>query len=229
MNSFSADQILYEDNHLIAVNKLPGQLVQGDITGDLSLMDLIKDYIKVKYNKPGNVFLGCIHRLDRPVSGVCIFAKTSKALSRMNKLFADRNITKLYWAAVSNAPEIDSDTLVHFLVKDQNRNKSFVSSKSNKASKRAELAYDLIHASKKFYVLDISLSTGRPHQIRVQLSTMGCPIIGDLKYGFPKANKDASICLHCHILKFTHPVSDLEIEIAAEVPNIPEWQNFKSV
>jgi 23S rRNA pseudouridine1911/1915/1917 synthase len=192
-------------------------------------MDLIKEYIKIKYNKPGNVFLGCIHRLDRPVSGVCIFAKTSKALSRMNKLFADRNIEKLYWAASAKSPKPESGILTDYLVKDRNRNKSFVTNSNNKDAKKAILSYQLIFSSGNFNVLEISLSTGRPHQIRVQLANIACPIIGDVKYNYPVVNKDASICLHCHSLKFTHPVSDLEIIIEAAVPKIPEWNNFKRI
>lgn len=228
MTAFNPDQILFEDNHLIAVNKLAGQLVQGDKTGDLSLIDLLKEYLKITYNKPGNVFLGCIHRIDRPVSGVCIFAKTSKSLARMNKLFVDRTIEKIYFAAVSEKPTKQTDRLTNYLYKDQRKNKSFVSSSKNKEAKKAILDYTLVHSSESFNVLKIKLATGRPHQIRVQLAFNLSPIIGDLKYGYPKSNADHSICLHCQALKFIHPVSKQDIEIITGIPKIPEWQNFKS-
>lgn len=219
--------IIYEDNHLIAVNKTVHDLVQRDKTGDLALIDHIKAYLKEKYKKPGEVFLGIPHRLDRPVSGVVVFAKTSKALSRMNELFRSKETKKTYWAIVKEKPEKESDTLIHFMRKDPQKNKSFCYPKEKSGSKRAELSYELIGNSDNFYLLQVNLKTGRHHQIRAQLAKMGCPIRGDLKYGFPRSNPDGGISLHARSLSFVHPVKKEAIEIIAEVPdNDKVWRFF---
>lgn len=216
--------ILYEDNHLIAVNKKSGTLVQGDKTGDKPLIDLTKDYIKKKYNKPGLVFLGSPHRIDRPTSGLVIFTKTSKALSRMNRLFEQKEIQKTYWAVVKNRPPKDQDTLIDFLVRNQLKNKSFVSSNQNDG-KKAELDYRIIKTLKNYYLLEVLPKTGRHHQIRVQLSSIGSPIKGDLKYGFDRSNQDASIHLHARAASFIHPVSNEKISIIAPPPaKDPVWK-----
>ena len=188
-------QILFEDNHLIIINKLPSQIVQGDKTGDIPLNEQIKDFLKIKYNKPGNVYLGVVHRLDRPVGGILIFTKTSKALARLNKMLANREIQKVYWAVVNKRPPEPEGHLIHYLVKDQEKNKSFASSKPKGSAKRAELKYKLLKSSDKYHLLEIELMTGRHHQIRVQLAKIGCLIRGDVKYGFPRANTDQSIHL----------------------------------
>jgi 23S rRNA pseudouridine1911/1915/1917 synthase len=225
-------QILFEDNHLIAVNKPPGVLVQGDQTGDPPIGDYVKMYIKDRYQKPGDVFLGVIHRLDRPASGVTIFARTSKALERMNRLFAERNIRKKYWAVVANRPEPFSAHLTHYLLKDNSKNlvKAFdqLSSRS-KDAKKAELDYALIGEIGKFFLLEIDLHTGRPHQIRAQLAKIGCPIRGDVKYGYPKPNPDGSINLHCRSLSFMHPVKQEEVTITADLPDEQVWNMFRGV
>ncbi len=210
--------ILYEDNHLIAVNKPAGSLSQGDITGDSPILEEVREYLKVKYKKPGNVFLGLIHRIDRPVSGVLIFARTTKALSRMNNLFAKRGVQKTYWALTAKTPPKKEDTLVNHMYKDSRKNQSFVCPSSKFGSKEAELSYKHILSLDKYNLLEVKPKTGRPHQIRVQLANIGCVIKGDLKYGAPRSNPDASISLHAYKLEFIHPVKKEPIVIKA-IPN----------
>lgn len=224
-------QILYEDNHLIAVNKPAGWLVQGDDTGDLPLSEWTKRYIKDRYNKPGAVFLGVIHRLDRPVSGVVIMARTSKALTRMNKLFADREIEKTYWAITEERPNPLIGHLTHYIAKDRRRNVAKAYDKlSNRAqqegAKKSELDYELIGEISNHHLLQVRPLTGRPHQIRVQLSKMGWPIRGDVKYGFKHPNEDGCIHLHCRKLSFIHPVKKERVEIVAEPPHDQIWDLF---
>lgn len=219
-------QIIYEDNHLLIVNKNAGILVQGDQTGDKPLLDLLKEYIKEEYNKPGAVFLGPVHRLDRPVSGLVVFAKTSKALERMSEIFRKRDVQKTYWAIVKNRPPEKKGKLVHWLVKDESRNVTKAYDYEVPGSQRAELSYRLLGDVNKFNLLEVTPLTGRPHQIRVQLASMGCPIRGDLKYGYPKANSDASINLHARRLFFEHPVKKEPIICKAGVPNDPFWEEF---
>jgi 23S rRNA pseudouridine1911/1915/1917 synthase len=216
-------QILFEDNHIIIVNKRAGDIVQGDKTGDKPLSDVVKDYIKDKYNKSGNVYLGVVHRLDRPTTGIVVFAKTSKALSRLNKLFAEKDIKKTYWAIVKNKPEIENDTLTHWLKKNPKNNKSTTFEKKIQDSKYAVLHYKLIKKLNTYYLLEINLETGRHHQIRSQLSKIGSPIKGDLKYGFDRSNKDASIHLHSRKLEFIHPVTKDNIVITAPLPKDAIW------
>lgn len=199
-------RILFEDNHLIVVNKLPGELVQGDSTGDKPLLEKVRDYIREEYNKPGNVYCGLIHRLDRPTSGIVAFAKTSKALSRMNAIFEKREVEKKYYAITRIKPPQSQAHLKHFLKKDQQKNKSFPASATTKGAKEARLDYRLIAESERYFLLEVLLHTGRHHQIRAQLAQEGMPIKGDLKYGFPRSNPDASISLHAGKLKFTHPI-----------------------
>jgi len=225
-NTDISRRILYEDNHLIIVNKLPSEIVQGDKTGDKPLSDTVKDYIAVKYNKPGEAFLGVVHRLDRPVSGAVIFARTSKALARMNKILHDRQIEKKYWAIVKDAPPQMEGVLVNYLKKNEEKNKSFAYNHEVNGSLRSELRYRLIARSDQYALLEIELMTGRHHQIRVQLSNIGCPIRGDLKYGFPRSNPDASISLHSRSLKFIHPVSLKEVFIVAPPPDEALWNFF---
>ena len=218
--------ILFEDNHLIAVNKRPGMLVQGDITGDIPLSELVKDYIKEKYNKPGAVFLGVVHRLDRPVSGVVVFARTSKSLERMNELFRNRETEKIYNAIVHGKPAKASDTLIHWLTKDESKNKTTAYKKENPDGLRSELSYQLVNHSKNLSLLEVYPVTGRPHQIRVQLASINTPIVGDLKYGAPEPTDDASICLHASKLRFVHPVRKEEITIEAAFPKNRFWEAF---
>ncbi|MBL7814690.1 MAG: RluA family pseudouridine synthase [Saprospiraceae bacterium] len=225
-------QVIYEDNHLIAVNKSAGVLVQGDETGDRSLDDMVKEYIKIRYQKPGDVFLGVCHRIDRPVSGAVIFARTSKALERMNKLFADRLVDKKYWAIVNERPDPLSGKLINYLDKDRERNITKVlegKSRRHPDAKLAELDYELIASMGNQHLLEVQPTTGRSHQIRAQLANIGCRIRGDVKYGAPKANKDGSICLHCRSMTFVHPVSKTEITIAADVPEDPIWHMFAHI
>jgi 23S rRNA pseudouridine1911/1915/1917 synthase len=221
-----SDRILYEDNHLIAVNKLPSEIVQGDKTGDTPLSEDVKQYIKEKYNKPGNVYLGVIHRIDRPVSGVVVFARTSKALTRMNELVKERKIDKIYWAIVKNRPEPPEGELRHFLVRNEKKNKSFASRDHKKGAKEGILRYRLLNESNDYRLLEIELLTGRHHQIRAQLSAIGCPIKGDLKYGFARSNKDASISLHARSVSFVHPVSKESVTIVADPPKDVLWDYF---
>lgn len=215
-------QILYEDNHIIAINKRAGDIVQGDKTGDQPLSNIVKAYIKNVYNKPGNVYLGVVHRLDRPTSGVVLFAKTSKALSRLNKMLAKRSIHKTYWAFV-NQIETKSGRLVHYLRKNPKNNKSTAFVKPTADAKKAILSYKVIKQLERYSLLEIQLETGRHHQIRVQLSSQGFPIKGDLKYGFNRSNKDGSIHLHARHIAFTHPVSKEEISITAPTPSDVIW------
>jgi len=222
----TTDSILYEDNHIIIINKKPSEIVQGDKSGDTPLSDIVKEYIKEKYEKPGNVFLGVVHRIDRPVSGVLLFARTSKSLSRLNAMLKDRLIKKYYWAVVKNAPESESGHLVHYLRRDANKNKSFAYEKEVANSKKAELKYQLRAQSDNYSLIEVELLTGRHHQIRAQLAKTGCPIKGDLKYGFPRSNKDASIHLHARKVEFIHPVSGKEISITAQPPCDPVWDYF---
>ncbi len=216
-------KILFEDNHLIIVNKNPGDLTQGDITGDITLGDKIKSYLKKKYNKPGNVFLGITHRLDRPTSGVIIFTKTSKSLKRLNEMFKDNEIKKTYWAVVKSITKKKSDKLENYLIKNQKQNKSYVAKVSNTKSKKAILFYKVIFELQKFSLLSIKLETGRHHQIRTQLSHVGFPIKGDLKYGYPRSNNDGSIHLHSRKVSFIHPVTKKNIEITAIPPKNNIW------
>lgn len=219
-------QVIYEDNHLIIVNKEAGVLVQGDATGDVCLLDMVKDYIKEAYNKPGAVFLGTVHRLDRPVSGLVVFARTSKALERMNEIFRRRDVQKTYWAVVKRKPAEKKGKLVHWLVKDEKRNVTTAHEYEVPGSQKAELSYRWLGEINKFHLLEVNPITGRPHQIRVQLSSMGCPIRGDVKYGYPKGNADGSINLHARRLFFEHPVKKEPIICKAGVPNDPFWEEF---
>lgn len=225
MNS-SEIEILYEDNHIIAINKKPSQIVQGDKTGDKPLSDFVKDYVKEKYNKPGDVFLGVPHRLDRPVSGVVLFARTSKSLVRLNEMLREKTIKKSYWAVVKNRPEKESATLVHYLKKNEEKNISRAYEKEIPGSQRAELDYKILFSSDKYHLLEINLKTGRHHQIRAQLAAIGCPIKGDLKYGFPRSNENASIHLHSRRAEFIHPVSQINIVIIAPPPKDVLWDWF---
>jgi 23S rRNA pseudouridine1911/1915/1917 synthase len=217
-------QVLHEDNHIIIVNKRAGDIVQGDKTGDKPLSEVVKSYLKDKYNKEGNVYLGVVHRLDRPTTGIILFAKTSKALPRLNKLFAERSAKKTYWALVKNKPPHTQDTLTNWLKKNPKNNKSTAYSKEVEGSKKAILHYNVIKKLDNFYLLEIDLETGRHHQIRSQLSKIGCPIKGDLKYGFERSNKDASISLHARTLQFIHPVKKEAISITAPLPNDTLWK-----
>ena len=216
-------QVLFEDNHIIIVNKRAGDIVQGDKTGDKPLSDVVKEYIKDKYNKPGNVYLGTVHRLDRPTTGLVIFAKTSKVLPRLNKLFLSKDINKTYWALVKNEPPKIQDTLINWLKKNPKNNKSRAYEKEVAESKKAILHYELIKKLDNYFLLEVNLETGRHHQIRVQLSSIGSPIKGDLKYGFDRSNKDASISLHARHIEFIHPVKKEPISISAPLPNDPVW------
>ena len=221
--------VLYEDNHLIIVNKASSEIVQGDITGDKPMSEKVKEYLKEKYNKPGNVFCGVTHRLDRPTSGIVVFAKTSKALTRLNKMFKDDEVEKVYWAIVQNSPLSKKGTLTHYLVKDERRNKSTAYNTEQKNTKKAVLHYSIIAHSDNFYLLEVQLETGRHHQIRVQLAQIGCPIKGDLKYGAKRPNSDASISLHARGISFIHPVSQKKIDITAPVPNDNLWKAFEKI
>lgn len=220
-------QILFEDNHLIILNKKASQIVQGDKTGDTPLCDLVKAYLKKKYGKPGDVFLGIPHRLDRPVSGVVVFTKTSKALSRVNKMIHDREFYKTYWAISKNRPPKEEDTLIHYLRKNEKLNKSFAFEKPEKDTLKAELSYRYLSSSDKYNLIEVELHTGRHHQIRVQLAEIGCIIKGDLKYGAERSNPDGSISLHARKLKFKHPVKDDLLEITAPVPKDDLWLFFE--
>lgn len=219
-------QVVYEDNHLLIVNKEPGILVQGDATGDKCLLDMLKEYIKEEYDKPGAVFLGTVHRLDRPVSGLVVFARTSKALERMNEIFRKRDVQKTYWAVVKNRPPEKKGRLVHWLVKDEKRNVTTAYDYEVQGSQRAELFYRVLGEINKFNLIEVTPITGRPHQIRVQLASMNCPIRGDVKYGFPKANPDGNINLHARRLYFEHPVKKEPLICRAGLPNDPFWEEF---
>jgi len=219
-------EVLFEDNHIIAVNKHPSDIVQGDKTGDTPLSDFVKQYIKEKYNKPGDVFVGTVHRIDRPVSGIVLFAKTSKALTRLNQMFQTKEIQKTYWAVVKNKPKNIIGTLVHYLRKNEQKNMSKAFEKETPGALRSELEYELICSSDNYQLLEVKPHTGRHHQIRVQLSSMGCPIKGDLKYGFDRSNKDKSIHLHARKVEFIHPVKKEAIVIIAPPPNEVLWNEF---
>jgi len=227
MWSLNPKDVLYEDNHLIAVNKQAGVNIQGDITGDFPLLEAVREYIRVKYNKPGNVFCGLIHRLDRPVSGVAIFARTSKALSRMNQQFAEKHPKKIYWAIVEKAPEKKDASLVHYLVRNEKQNKSYVYAQEKPNSKLSKLSYSLLKQSDRYALLEVELETGRHHQIRAQLASIGCVIKGDLKYGAQRSNSDSSISLHARSLQFIHPISQEMLNLVAPVPNDNLWNWFE--
>ena len=216
-------QILHEDNHIIVINKRVGDIVQGDKTGDKPLSEIVKEYIKEKYNKPGEVFLGVVHRLDRPTTGIVVFARTSKALIRLNELFSNRETQKTYWAIVKNKPQKSDDKLVHYLKRNEKNNTSKAHIKEVPDSKLASLDYKIIKELQNYFALEINLHTGRHHQIRAQLAAIGCPIKGDLKYGFDRSNPDGGIHLHALKLVFIHPVSKENIEITAPVPNDAVW------
>lgn len=217
--------VVYEDNHLIIVNKNSSEIVQGDKTGDIPLSDLVKQYLKEKYHKPGNVFLGVVHRLDRPVSGLVVFAKTGKALTRLNEMFRNSEVRKTYWAIVKNCPPAEEGELTHYLVRNEKQNKSYAYDHEVQNSKRAVLHYRLLSRSDNYYLLEVDLKTGRHHQIRCQLAAIGCPIKGDLKYGFPRSNPDGSISLLARSVRFVHPVSKEEIQATAPVPSADRlWQ-----
>lgn len=224
--SLISSRVLYEDNHIIVINKLPSEIVQGDKTGDMPLSETVKSYISKKYNKPGNVFLGVVHRVDRPVSGAVIFARTSKALARLNEMLQKRELQKRYWAVVKNKPPEKKGKLVNSLKKNEKQNKSYVVDEGTKGGKIAELVYDVIAASQRYYLVEVELITGRHHQVRAQLSALGCPIKGDLKYGFDRSNKDASIHLHARELTFVHPVKKEKIQIVAPTPKDVIWNLF---
>ncbi len=216
-------RIIFEDNHLIAINKLCGEIVQGDKTGDVCMIETIRNFIKNRDNKPGNVFLEAVHRIDRPVSGIVLFAKTSKGLSRMSKLFHDGEIEKVYWAVVGNVPPKNVDTLTHFMSRNPEKNKSIAYSQSKSGRKEARLTYKLIGSTGRYYLLEVELHTGRHHQIRAQLAKVGLTIRGDLKYGAPRSNPNGGISLHAYSLKFTHPVSNEQLKILAPPPNDALW------
>lgn len=220
--------VVYEDNHLIIVNKSSSEIVQGDKTGDKPLSEMVKEYIKQKYHKPGNVFLGVVHRLDRPVSGLVVFARTSKALARLNEMFRTKEVHKTYWAIVGNCPATEEGELVHWLVRNEKQNKSYAYDKEKPEAKKAILDYKLIGRSERYFLLEVDLKTGRHHQIRCQLAKMGCPIKGDLKYGSPRTNPDGSICLHARRVRFVHPVSKQEIDVTAPVPEGNLWHSFQN-
>lgn len=221
-------EVLYEDNHLIAVYKKPSDLSQSDKTGDIALDSEVKKYIAEKYNKPGEVFLGVVHRLDRPVGGVMLFARTSKALDRMNEIFRTREVRKTYLAIVNNRPPEDEDVLTHFLKKNEKQNKTYVYDNEVKGSKEATLSYKLAARSERFFLLEIELHSGRHHQIRAQLSKIGCPVKGDLKYGYPRSNDDASISLFARRLEFIHPVKKEKVSITAHFPDGDVWKLFRN-
>lgn len=227
--SFEAMTVLYEDNHIIIVNKTSSEIVQGDKTGDKPLSEIVKEWLKEKYNKPGNVFCGVTHRLDRPVSGIVVFAKTSKALPRLNEMFKNKDVKKTYWAIVKNEPAKPAGTLTNYLVKNEKQNKSYAYDIEKPNSKKAILHYKLIAKSEKYYLLEIDLETGRHHQIRCQLAKIKCPIKGDLKYGFERSNSDGGISLHARKISFIHPVSKNLIEVIAPTPNDNLWKSFEAM
>ena len=217
-------EVLFEDNHLIVINKQSGDIIQGDKTGDTPLSEIVKDYIKDKYNKPGNVFLGVVHRLDRPTTGVVVFARTSKALERFNKMLRDKTVNKTYWAVVKNKPTKEVDTLTGYLKKNPKNNKSTSYSSEIEGSKKAILHYKTLKSLDNYHLLEVDLETGRHHQIRCQLAAIGSPIKGDLKYGFNRSNKDASIHLHARKIEFTHPVTKETTKIIAPTPKDVIWK-----
>ncbi len=216
-------QIIHEDNHIIVINKRVGDIVQGDKTGDKPLSEVVKEYIKEKYKKPNEVFLGVVHRLDRPTTGIVVFAKTSKALERLNKMFSERETQKTYWAVVKNKPSKNEDNLIHYLKRNEKNNTSRAHIKEVPESKKASLDYKIIKELNNYFALEINLHTGRHHQIRAQLSAIGCPIKGDLKYGFDRSNPDGGIHLHARKLVFIHPVSKEELILTAQIPDEVIW------
>ena len=216
--------ILYEDNHIIIVNKAVGEIVQGDKTGDKPLSDIVADYLKERYNKPGAAFVGVPHRLDRPTSGVVVLAKTSKALERLNDMFRRGDVEKTYWAIVGNRPTEDEAELTHWLVRNEQQNKSYAYDRERPGAKQAILDYRLLVSLTNYHLLEVELKTGRHHQIRCQLAKIGCPIKGDLKYGAPRSNPDGSISLHARRVRFVHPVSHIDIDVTAPVPDNALWQ-----
>lgn len=220
--------VIYEDNHIIIVNKRSSEIVQGDKTGDRTLAEKVKEYIKQKYHKPGNVFLGVVHRLDRPVSGLVVFARTGKALARLNEMFRTKEVKKTYWAIVGNCPSLPEGELCHWLVRNEKQNKSYAYDAEKPGAKQAILDYRLIGRSDRYYLLEVDLKTGRHHQIRCQLAKIGCPIKGDLKYGAPRSNPDGSISLHARRICFIHPVSKKEICVEAPLPEDRLWYSFRS-
>jgi 23S rRNA pseudouridine1911/1915/1917 synthase len=223
-------EVVYEDNHIIIVNKRPGEIVQGDKTGDTPLCDIVKSWIKERYNKPGNVFLGVVHRLDRPVGGLVVFAKTSKALTRLNDMFRNGEIHKTYWAITRNCPAKEEDLLTHYITTVERNNKSYASATPKDGAKESKLKYRVLAHSDRYHLIEINLLTGRKHQIRVQLSSIGCPIKGDLKYGDKRSNPDGSISLLSHEIDFIHPVSGNHIHVKAPLPaDDVLWQSFKDV
>jgi 23S rRNA pseudouridine1911/1915/1917 synthase len=222
-------EILYEDNHLIAVYKRSSELAQGDKSGDESLDNQVKKYLAEKYKKPGDVFLGVIHRLDRPVSGVLLYARTSKALERLNEMFRNRQVKKIYWAIVKERPPEDESTITHFMKKNETQNKSYTYDNEVNGSKEARLSYKIIARSDRFYLIEIELHSGRHHQIRAQLAAIGCPVKGDLKYGFPRSNDDGSISLLARKIEFVHPVKKEVISITAHLPKGDVWHVFKEI
>ncbi|MCI5055881.1 MAG: RluA family pseudouridine synthase [Flavobacteriales bacterium] len=222
-----ADRVLYEDNHILIINKLCGELVQGDKTGDVPLLESAKDYLKRKYNKPGNVFLGLPHRIDRPTSGVVIFARTSKSLSRLTELFRQKHIEKVYWAIVKKGIPASGE-LKNYLMKNSKQNKSYVYKDQSKGAKLSILRYEIIGTADQYNLLNIDLETGRHHQIRAQLSHLGFPIKGDLKYGFSRSNPDGGICLHARSVKFIHPIKKEPLYLKAPVPKDKIWSIFKA-
>ncbi len=225
-----APRILYEDNHLIIINKLPGELVQGDKTGDATLVDLVKDYLRKRYGKPGNIFLGIPHRIDRPTSGVVVYAKTEKALVRMNALFrSNEEVKKTYWAVVDKLPLHDEGLVVHYVTRDTKKNKTFASPSERKNSQEARMTYAVVAASKSFYLLEIGLLTGRHHQIRAQLAALGSHIKGDLKYGAQRSNEDGGIHLHARSIAFVHPVKKQLLTVVAPPPKDVVWDYLSSV
>lgn len=222
-------QIVYEDNHIIIVNKAPGEIVQGDKTGDEPLVETLKKWLKEKYNKPGNVFCGVVHRLDRPVGGLVVFAKTSKALIRLNEMFRKGEVEKTYWALTRNMPEVPEARLEHYITTTERNNKSYASLTEKKNSKKAVLSYRLLGSSDRYHLIEVKLETGRKHQIRVQLSAIGCPIKGDLKYGDKRSNPDGSISLMARRVRFVHPVSGETIDVSAPLPSDTLWQAFANI
>lgn len=220
-------KVIYEDNHIIVVNKEPGEIVQGDKTGDTPLSETVKQWIKETHAKPGNVFLGVVHRLDRPVGGLVVFAKTSKALTRLNEMFRNGDVHKTYWALSRNLPSKESDTLTHYITTVERNNRSYASDKPKPGAKEARLSYRLLARGERFNLLEINLMTGRKHQIRVQMSAIGCPIRGDLKYGDKRSNPDGSISLIARHISFIHPVSGKEIDLTAPVPEERLWRELE--
>ncbi len=221
-------RILYEDNHLIIVNKRSSEIVQGDKTGDVPLSEMVKGYLKETYHKPGNVFLGIVHRIDRPTSGIVIFAKTGKALSRMNRLLQEGRIKKIYWAVVDKLPPEEEGILLHYIFRNRKQNKSYASYVEKPGSREAKLAYRVVGATKRYYLLEIQIFTGRHHQIRAQLAAVGCRIKGDMKYGYPRSNPGGGIYLHARKVAFDHPVTKKSVEIIAPAPVDALWNEFAS-